>query len=390
MTTLPWKYALKRYNEENPATRWIVPEKGGKIYQEVRDIMSGKKEKATAKIGKAVSGFIAKKKAKAEGQKIKEEKAGAKIGKAVSGFLAKKKAKKVVQAKRIEKNPNGALSVWFDEIEDEILRSNWEDIGDVRTQAKIWRGIKNNICGDKKLIDLYPNSTNYGALKSEDFRDYFETEEDYYRSDGDYGGTDWNRISVNQGTIYALCLILDYLGWDGNEISDNHFTIRVNSIALYNASDVMDEYAGKSHIYYQLYNAPKYVKDALRAKWKPELYYPNEKEDELEEWLNENDEYEDYYGSFLYDEGLAVDIVWKNQFYKEKPKEEPKKEEPKEEPKKEEPKPTGEDYKKWTNDKLREAIKSHLRAKKQRLTNLGTATKAKLIGAYEKYVLRDE
>lgn len=42
MTTVPWKYALKVYNQQNPATRWIVPVEGTKIYKEVRDIMAGK------------------------------------------------------------------------------------------------------------------------------------------------------------------------------------------------------------------------------------------------------------------------------------------------------------------------------------------------------------
>jgi hypothetical protein len=125
-----------------------------------------------------------------------------------------------------------------------------------------------------------------------------------------------NQITSDNLIAYALLkMLVQQYGTHtgrpaGPEIERTGDLYRLSWYAIsYDDSDLPDDYA----LYKVLDGMSSSFYDALREIWFPELIITPKKEAyEAEEWLNaeENDEFEDYYGTFFDNEGLTATLVF--------------------------------------------------------------------------------
>ena len=179
---------------------------------------------------------------------------------------------------------------------------------------------------------------------------------------------------------YALIRMMREFDYRGSEIDSGYERISMMSITFY--QETMNEIASKddSGLYDSLNMMPDSFYGALSKLYKAELdHTPAKKAQEVEDWLGdeENEEYEDYYGTFLEYEGISTTLRFSQRY--EESKERDKLLEEFETIMKQKGAQVGRDWRKKSNESLQEGIDKMKTYKDKEVSNDDEGERKKLV-----------
>jgi hypothetical protein len=171
--------------------------------------------------------------------------------------------------------------------------------------------------------------TTRGAINSDDIENILDTEAEevanirWMESSAEYEARK-KAVKRNQPTAiqlqhFALLRMLNIYEYHGSELADEYYRISMMSILF--SQQTMDEIASHNELYDHLNMMPSSFYDALSKIYSADLEHtPRAKAQEVEAWLEdeENEEYEDYYGTFLAREGISTTLRFSRLYEKSK------------------------------------------------------------------------
>jgi len=188
--------------------------------------------------------------------------------------------------------------------------------------------------------------------------------------------------TVSQLEHFALLRMLERYNYMGSEMNSEYYRVSMMSILF--SQQTMDEIASHNELYEELNILPPSFYDALSKIYKADLEHtPAEQAEETEVWLNaeENEEYEDYYGTFLAHEGIYTTLKF-SQRYKES-KERDKLLEEFETIMNQKGARAGKNWRKHTNESLQEGIDKMKTFKDKEVSNDDEGERKKLVKEYK-------
>jgi hypothetical protein len=204
-----------------------------------------------------------------------------------------------------------------------------------------------------------------GAIKSDDIESILDTQAEevanirWMESDSEYEArkkaVKRNQPTASQLQEFALIRMMRQYDYHGSEFDSGYYRISMMSIAFY--QETMNEIATHNTLYAYMNMMPSSFYDALAKLYKVELEHtPAATAQEVEDWLEdeENDEFEDYYGTFLAREGVSTTLRFSQRY--EESKERDKLLEEFETIMKQKGARAGKDWRKKSNESLQEDI----------------------------------
>lgn len=208
-----------------------------------------------------------------------------------------------------------------------------------------------------------------------------------YKVEGTIGSEDIEKLldpvkrlpTARQLEYFALIRMLERYNYMGPEFSLGDY-YRLSAMSISFSQETMDDIASEIGLYDHLNMMPGSFYDALSKIYKPDLEHtPRATAQELEDWLNaeENEEFEDYYGTFLAREGISTTLKFSQRY--EESKERDKLLEEFETIMKQKGAQVGKDWRKHTNESLQEGIDKMKKFKDKEVSNDDEGERKKLV-----------
>jgi hypothetical protein len=196
------------------------------------------------------------------------------------------------------------IDVWM----KQLSTSSWEDVGNPKYYMSILTKFKKDVESGKFFESSVTFTSSSGRLDSEQMINFLSGEEAYYRSDGDYGGTEYNAISYKQFQAFLLAYIVDW-EWAGEWDSKYYYLMyyAFSSDTYEFKKELVEDNSVSNILYYYVSEMKSKTETALRSLLTREISFtPAKTAASLDKWLGkeENEEYEDYYGTLLSSEGI--------------------------------------------------------------------------------------
>jgi hypothetical protein len=228
-----------------------------------------------------------------------------------------------------------------------------------------------------KDVAIIWNKAMEGLLKNASFS---------YKTEGTISGEDIeklldpvNRIpTARQLEYFALIRMLERYNYMGTELSSVYYRVSAMSISF--GQDTMDDISSEIGLYDRLNMMPSSFYDALSKIYKADLEHtPPANAQKVENWLDdeENHEYEDYYGTFLAQEGISTTLRFSQRY--EESKERDKLLEEFETIMKQKGAQVGKDWRKKSNESLQEGIDKMKTFKDKEVSNDDEGERKKLV-----------
>jgi hypothetical protein len=171
---------------------------------------------------------------------------------------ATKERNKMRKTEAEAKNPMLKVIRYLDEVIEETDKLTWEDIGNPDLFIAQLNQLKANLLNN----DLHIRFSHKGRLlDDETVGDALKPERDYYYSDGDYGGTDYNTVSIKQLKFYLLFTILNDDNWE----MERYIPLYVPDSFAYwtaeNSESAYEKYTEDGRDYVYLYDKLKEMPD---------------------------------------------------------------------------------------------------------------------------------
>lgn len=380
-----WINALRKWNTEKGGP-WCVPRKGSPEYEHIRDLMVGKESEG-------------EKSAREERNKIRQSDALSKLRGVEGETKARNEARKREEEERRIKSrtPQDIIVQGLEKVKSEIDQYGVEDIGEPDTYIEYCNKLIKAIQSNPTSLGMSLNSKRKrkGIIDDDWLYDFLDAEEKEYGVE--YGSSESPFITYQQFQIYFLLSQFHSEGawYDLIQLSDVG-GYDISPASCYSAMTTLAEpNSGKYHtLYSHLWDLPDEFFRAVAELFDITLIpMPKAKAKALSRYIEkEQEEYGEfeYYGDLLASEDIYVvmDMEFSKSSSPSSPSPPSAPSPPRSPSPPKSPSPPA-DYKKMTNDKLKEAIKAKLKSQGKRLTNLATAKKAVLLELYEKYVLNN-
>ena len=358
-----WIDALKEWNKGSPT--WCIARKGTKAYDEVKAIQAGKKIEAVAEPkaevkqmqgGIDIKAVMRKRKQTAKLAELKQSAtdtvasalaslpAPAPKKNIMPGMMASiadiakmAKASRPVAVPPVMKEKQNTSKTELEEELDvgfvykpqsrRMEQSLFEDI--VRMAGEMERADPKYIIRKEmeKVLEKTPMGKDVAIIWKTAMEGLLKNASFSYKMEGTIGSEDIEKIldpkkgipTARQLEYFALFRMLERYNYMGTELSEEYYRVSAMSISF--SQETMDEIASEIGLYDRLNMMPSSFYDALSKIYKVELdHTPAKKAQEVEDWLNdeENEEYEDYYGTFLAREGISTTLRFSQRYEESK------------------------------------------------------------------------